>query len=123
MGTATITITVAGMRGISEILGPVFLALVLTIAVHPLRLLDKRMPGWLVTVIVLVTVYAFLIGFAVGLLVATAQFAELLPTYKEEMTSTIQDITNWLAHLGVDQAQITAIGDSFDVGKLIGLRR
>ena len=122
MGTATVTITVAGMRGFSEILGPVFLALVLTIAVHPLRswLEGRRMPGWLVTVIVLVTVYAFLIGFAVALLVATAQFAELLPTYKEEMTSTIQDIANWLSHLGVDQAQITAIGDSFDVGRLIG---
>lgn len=121
LGTATITITVAGMRGLADILGPVFLALVLTIAVYPLRswLQRKGLPGWASTVITLVTVYAFLIGFALALLVATAQFAELLPTYKEEMTSTIDDVTSWLTHLGVDQSQIDAIAGSFDVGKLL----
>jgi AI-2 transport protein TqsA len=37
LGTTAASITVAGMRGFSSLLGPVFLALVLTIAVHPFR--------------------------------------------------------------------------------------
>ncbi len=121
--TAAATITVAGMRSFSDILGPVFLALVLTVAVHPMRswLRGKGLPAWAASLIILVTVYTFLVAFILALLVALAQFAELLPTYKDELTSTINDVTGWLTHLGVDQAQINTIADSFDVGKLAGL--
>jgi AI-2 transport protein TqsA len=113
-GTAAATITVAGMRGIAELLGSAFLALVLTIAVHPLRgwLRGRGLPGWLATVAMIVTV------FALALVVATARFAALLPTYKEEMTSTIQHVTSSLSHLGVADEQISAIAGSFDVGKV-----
>jgi AI-2 transport protein TqsA len=119
-GTATATITIAGLRGISSLIGPVFLALVLTIAAHPLRgwLQSRRLPGWLATVATTLTVYVFLFVFALALIVATAEFASLLPTYKDELASTIQDVTSWLKKLGVDEDQIKAISGSFDVGKL-----
>ena len=112
-----------GCAGFADIFGPMFLALVLTIAVHPLRswLHGKGLPGWASTVITIITVYVFLIGFVVALVVATAQFASLLPQYKDEMTSTVNDVTSWLTHLGVDQKQINAIADSFDAGKLVDL--
>ncbi len=123
LGTAAATITVAGMRSLSGLIGPAFLALVLTIAVHPLRgMMTRRgLPGWLATTILTITVYAFLIGFAVSLVVATARFATLLPSYKAELSSTITDVTAWLKHLGVDEAQIKTIANSFDVGKLASL--
>ena len=122
MGTAAATITVAGMRGIAGLLGPVFLALVLTIAVHPLRswLHGRGLPGWAATATTIVAVYAFLIVFALALVVATARFATILPTYKEELTSSINDVMAWLTHLGVDPDQVEAISGSFDVGKLVG---
>jgi AI-2 transport protein TqsA len=120
LGTAAATITVGGMRSLSSLIGPAFLALVLTIAVHPLRawLKHRGVPGWLTTTLIILTVYLFLILFAVSLVVATAEFAKLIPTYKDELTSTINDIVGWLQHLGVDQAQIDAMAKSFDVGKL-----
>jgi predicted PurR-regulated permease PerM len=123
MGTAAATITVAGLRGIADLIGPVFLALVLTIAAHPLRgwLQRHHLPGWLTTLVMILTVYTLLLVFALALVVATAQFAALLPAYTDEMASTIQDVTSSLKHLGVDEAQITAISGSFDVGQLTDL--
>jgi AI-2 transport protein TqsA len=122
-GTATATITIAGLRGISSLIGPIFLALVLTIAAHPLRgwLQSRHLPGWLATVATTLAVYVFLLLFALALVVATAEFASLLPTYKDELTSTIKDVTSWLKNVGVDEAQIKAISSSFDVGKLADL--
>ena len=123
LGTASATITIAGVRSISSLIGPAFLALVLTVTVHPLRgwLMRKRVPGWLATTLITITVYAFLLGFAVSLVVALARFAALLPQYKAEMTSTVDDIAAWLEHLGVDQTQINEIANSFDVGRLANL--
>ena len=120
MGTAAATITIAGLRGISDLIGPVFLALVLTIAAHPLRgwLQRKRLPGWLATLVMTVTVYIFLLVFAFALVLATAEFAALLPTYKDQLASTVQDVTSWLTNFGVKEAEIEAIASSFDVGKL-----
>jgi AI-2 transport protein TqsA len=120
LGTAAATITIAGIQAMSGLIGSVFLALVLTIAAHPLRgwLQSRNLPGWLATLVMALTVYAFLLFFAIALVVATAQFAALLPTYKDEMASTVDDVTSWLNHLGVDESQIKTISSSFDVGKL-----
>jgi predicted PurR-regulated permease PerM len=67
------------------------------------------------------TVYAFLLAFALALVVATAEFATLLPTYKDELASTVKDVTGWLKSFGVDEAQIKTIASSFDVGRLADL--
>jgi predicted PurR-regulated permease PerM len=123
LGTASVTVTVAGMRGIAGLLGPVFLALVLTIAAHPLRgwLQKKHLPGWLATLVMTVTVYAFIIVFVVALVVGIAQFAALLPTYKDEFASVVEDVGGWLTSLGVDEAQLKAISEPFNLGELAGL--
>ena len=120
LGTAAATVTIAGMHGIAGLVGPAFLALVLTIAAHPLRgwLVRMHLPGWAATLIMTVSVYAFLLGFAVALVIAGAEFATLLPAYRDELESTIQDVIGWLGGLGVDEAQLQAISKSFDVGQL-----
>lgn len=120
LGTAAATITIAGLRGISDLIGPVFLALVLTIAFHPLRgwLRSRHLPGWLATLVMTLTVYVFLLAFALALVLATAEFASLLPQYKDQLESTISDATSWLTNLGVNQAEVEKISSSFDVGKL-----
>ena len=48
VGAAALTIALAGARAIADIVGPVFLALVLTISLHPIRIwLERhRLPGW-----------------------------------------------------------------------------
>ena len=70
---AAIVVVVAGMRAIPGILGPVFLALVLTILVDPIRglLLRHHAPRWLASIA------AFLAGLliVVGLVVAAPRWA------------------------------------------------
>ena len=52
LGLAAVTVTIGGIRAVSDIAAPAFLALVLSIAVHPVRgwLVRHRAPGWLATV-------------------------------------------------------------------------
>jgi predicted PurR-regulated permease PerM len=122
MGMAAVTITVAGLRATSDLIGPVFLALVLTIAAHPLRgwLQRHRLPGWLATLVMTLTVYVFLLLFVWALLLATVEFANLLPQYKDQLASTISDATKWLAKFGINDSELQKISSSFDVGKLAG---
>ena len=49
VGLAASFLVVAGLRGLSDIVGPTFLALVLTIAAQPIRAAAERrgIPGWI----------------------------------------------------------------------------
>ncbi len=120
LGAAAATVTVAGMHGISSLLAPAFLALILTIAVHPIRgwLASKNVPGWVSTLAVIVTVYGILLVFAFALAVSVARFATLVPTYQDQATSAADDATAWLSHLGVGTHQINALSGSVDLDRL-----
>ncbi len=122
-GTSTATITIAGLMGIADLLGPVFLALVLTIAAHPIRgwLRSRHVPSWLATLMMALAVYVFLFAFGLALVLATAEFATLLPTYKDQMAVTAQDATSWLTSLGIAEAEVEKISSSFDIGRLADL--
>ena len=63
IGVAAFTIALAGARSIGDIIGPVFLALVLTVTLHPIRLwLERtRLPGWAVSVLMLLAAYLVIV--------------------------------------------------------------
>ena len=50
---------IAGLHSLTDLVGPVFLALVLTVAAQPLRskLTRRGVPAWLATVLVLLAIY------------------------------------------------------------------
>jgi AI-2 transport protein TqsA len=122
VGLAAAFIVVAGMRTLQDLIGPVFLALVLTIVVHPVRhMIGRRMPDWAATVICLVAMYAVLLGLAFAIAVSAARFATLLPTYQDKFASLLDDATAWLADLGVGNEQLNAISGSFDLSDLSGV--
>lgn len=120
LGVAAATITISGLRAGAGLIGPIFLAMVLTIAAHPLRgwLHEKSVPGWAITLIMIVTVYSILISFAVVLFVATARFATLVPTYADDASAMVDDAASWLSGLGIHDSQIATVEQSFDLGKL-----
>ena len=62
VGGAAIVIVLAGVRTIADIIGPVFLALVITISLHPIRLwLERhRLPEWAASVVLLLAAYLVL---------------------------------------------------------------
>ncbi|MBS44423.1 MAG: AI-2E family transporter [Nocardioides sp.] len=123
VGLAAATITVAGVRGISGIVGPAFLAVVLAITASPVRsgLARRGLPRWVATTVSVLVVYVILLGLAASMLVAIARFAALVPSYQDEMVRLLDDVAVWLEGVGVGSEQTAAILDSFDLGRLAGV--
>jgi predicted PurR-regulated permease PerM len=99
------------------------LALVLTIAVHPLRTYASRfgLPPWAGLLIGVVGVYLLLLLLALALVVAVARFATLLPEYQDEFNDLVQNALDLLRDYGVSSTQINDITKSFDVGQAVSL--
>src|SRR5689334_14801947 len=87
MGLGGATITAFGLAAAQGVVAPIFLALVLTICVHPLRIaLERRgVPRGLATVSVVLAVFILLAAFVTALIVAFAQFAALLPQFAPQI--------------------------------------
>jgi AI-2 transport protein TqsA len=119
---AAAAITIGGLRSASGILGPIFLALVLTILVHPVRtmVLARGAPAWLGTVTAMVTVYLLLLGLGAALVVAVGRFATLVPTYADDFDGLLDDVRTGLSNAGVGSDQTKQLTDSVDLNQLAG---
>ncbi len=116
VGIAAGVVTLAGIRSVASIIAPIFLAVVLIITVHPLRgwLLRKGCPGWLATLMVILGVYAILIGLAVSFVIGVARFASLMPQYTDQINARIADVKATANSMGIDQAQIDKVLKGID---------
>ena len=123
LGAAASVVVLAGLRAVGHLVGPVFLALVLTLLVHPARgwLERRRVPRWAASTICVLTVYSLLLGLTAALAVATGRFATLLPSYQDRLNSLVDDALAWLEDIGVGQSQVQAVLDSLDFSKLSDL--
>jgi len=123
LGAAALTIALAGVRTIADIIGPVFLALVITISLHPIRIwLERhRLPEWAASVVLLLAAYLVLGLLTLALIISVAQLAELLPQYSDQLSQVVTNAGNTLKSLGVQQEQINAVVDAIDPGKLVEL--
>lgn len=120
LSAAGAVVVVAGLRAASDIVGPVMLALALTIVFHPLRAaFERRMPSWAASVLVLVLAYVLILGLTLALVVSVARLAALVPTYATDMDDLVTDVANTLDALGVSEPQLEALAGSFDVGELL----
>ncbi|TCC46095.1 AI-2E family transporter [Kribbella capetownensis] len=116
-------ITAAGLRGFSDIAGPVFLALVLTVAMSPLRrfLIRHGTRRWLAGLVSLVAVNALLLGLAAALAFSIARLATLLPKYQDTFAGLVDDVRGWLADRGIGDQEIQTALQAFDFGTLLNL--
>jgi len=123
-GLAALTITLAGMRSIADIIGPVFLALVITISLHPIRLWLEgrgRLPEWAASIVMLLAACGLLVVLTLALVVAVARLADLLPQYADQMSEGVQDVGDSLRDLGVKQEQLDAVLSAFDSSRIVDL--
>ncbi len=120
---AALVVSIAGVRAVADIVGPAFLALVLTITVHPLRERMRRrgLPDWLSSVLLIVVVYLTLALLTLGLVISVARTASLVSTYTTEINDAWRSLNQTLSDLGVEQAQIDKLTSAFDVGNLVGI--
>ena len=123
LGTAAAIVVLAGIREISSIVGPVVLALVLVIAVSPVRewLTGRRAPTWVIVAIPLALVIVFLLGMVAVLTLSIAQLAQLIPTYSDQLNRLVADAQQWAASLGYGSTEISQALESLDPGQLLQL--
>ena len=123
LGVAAALAAAIGMRQFNNILGPVFLALVLSIAVHPLRsLADRhRWPAWLGIIFALVAVYGIVFGLFAILVIGGIQFATLLQDYAPQFQAFLQQGAQALESVGISQEQIQDFAKELSPSKLVGV--
>lgn len=120
LGGAGAVLVIAGVHLLANLVAPVFLALMLTIAAYPLRpLLTRRgVPGWLAGLVTMLVIYLTLAALVVSILISGGRFVRLIPSYESEWHQALGKVTGWLADRGFDAA---ALNDTRDRTNLDGL--
>ena len=123
LGVAAALGAALGLREFSTILGPVFLALVLSIAVHPVRRFADRhaWPAWLGVILSLLAVHAIVAGLFAILVIAGIQFATLLQDYAPQFQAFLRQAVQVLESVGVSQQQLQDLANELSPSKLVGV--
>jgi predicted PurR-regulated permease PerM len=123
LGAAAVVVVLAGVQAIAWFAGPVFLALIVVITLDPVRtwLLRRGLPRWLTVGVLVVTVYAILVGFFLVFVVSVAQLSALIPRYTGRVDELLRDGLTVLGRFGVGEPELRAMLSSLDTGKLVGL--
>ncbi|WP_433262353.1 AI-2E family transporter [Actinosynnema sp. CS-041913] len=123
LGTAAAVVTGAGVMAMSWLIGPVFLALTLVIAVGPVHtwLRRKGLPGWVAATALVLVVYAILLSLVAVLVVSVAQLATELPHYTGRARELADAAVGELAEFGVGADQLRKVADGLDVGRVAGI--
>ena len=105
-GVAALTIALAGARSIADIIGPVFLALVLTVTLHPIRiwLEGHGVRQVVASIIMLVASYALLILLTLALMVWWPSWPPCSPQYTEQIQVSAASAADTLKNLCVERA-------------------
>ena len=123
VGVAAVLVAALGIQAFAGVFGPVFLALVLSITVQPLRRFPVRhgLPAWLGTALSLVAVYAMVVGLVFILVISGLQLAGLLNDYAPQFEAFVQDLGAALQTAGVSQGELDAVKAALSPSKLIGV--
>ncbi len=120
ISAACVVIVIAGIRSAAGLVGPVMLALALTIVFHPLRAaLKRRLPVWAASVVVLIAAYVLILALTLALVVSVGRLAALIPTYAPDLDELSASVGDRLADLGMAAPQTEAVAESLDVGRVL----
>lgn len=120
LSAACLVIIVAGLRTASGIIGPVMLALALTIVFHPFRaVLGRHIPVWAASIIVVALAYALILSLTLALVISVGRLAALVPTYAPDVDDFLNGLGDRLHDLGVAPSQVDAMTGSLDVNRLL----
>jgi predicted PurR-regulated permease PerM len=122
LGLAATVVAVAGMKAFAAVLGPVVLALTMTVTAGPMIgwLRRRGWPTWAGIAATVVTVYLVLTVFAASVAVSVARLTTLLPTYQDQLDRLVDDVRAALGAVGVGPDQVQQRLHEVDVGGLVG---
>ena len=120
LGLASLVVVLAGVRSIAWLVGPVFLALILVIALAPVQTWMRRRgwPGWLSTLVLILLVYAILLGMIASIVVSIARLATEMPQYANQAQHYVTAATNLLTKFGVGPEQLQSLASQLNWGKI-----
>jgi AI-2 transport protein TqsA len=123
LGIAGALVAALGVRAFSDVFAPVFLGVVLSITVQPLRRLPARrgLPGWLGTLLSLIAVYAIVAALLFILAISGVQLAGLLQDYESQFQAFLNNVNESLENAGFDTSEVQALIAEASPGKLIDL--
>jgi AI-2 transport protein TqsA len=124
LGTACLVIVVGGMKVTAGLLGPVFLALMLTVTISPIAIWMRArgVPLWLAMIANVLAVYLLLGVLGGAMAVSLARLVDLLPQYQQQFVDLRADLAGTLRGLGIDQSQVTAALQKLtDPGRIVGV--
>ena len=123
VGAAAAVVTLAGLHAVANIVGPVFLALTLAIAVSPVRawLARRHAPAVVCVLVPVLLVVVLLLAVIGALVVSVARLATLLPTYAGRFHAMVASLGREMQRLGVDPAQVKHALGGVDPAKLVGI--
>jgi predicted PurR-regulated permease PerM len=123
VGSASAFLVLAGLYFTAWLVGPVFLALIIVIAISPVQCWLRRRgwPAWLTTLVLVVLVVGLLLLFALVIVVSIARLAALLPQYADRADGLLQSLAGSLGQFGVEPAQLQQAVSSIDPAKLVAL--
>ncbi|TJY71462.1 AI-2E family transporter [Arthrobacter sp. CAU 1506] len=121
LALAGATVAAFGIAAIQGIFTPVFLALVITVCVHPMRRWMQRhgVPRGIGTGTTIAASFAVLIGLSVVLLAALAQFSALLPQYAPQLNQLGESIAQLLESAGFGSEQAQTVQQALTPGRII----
>ncbi|NKY51464.1 AI-2E family transporter [Nocardia vermiculata] len=121
LAAAATVVAIAGMKSFAGVLGPAFLALMLTVAVQPLQGWVQRrgLRPWVGMVAAVVAVVVILVALVGALVLSAAQLATQLPEYSDRVDELLDGVRTKLSDAGVDSEQIHNMLGALDVNKLV----
>jgi AI-2 transport protein TqsA len=120
---AAMVITAAGIKAVSSIIGPSFLVLTLVITVQPLRtiLVRRRVPSWLASVVVLLSVYGLLILVLGSTVWSLTRLVNVLPEYTDDFTNLFKSALGQLGRYGIDTTDLQRAIEGFNLSSFTGV--
>jgi AI-2 transport protein TqsA len=121
LGAASAVVVLAGVRATAWLIGPVFLALVVVVALSPVQGWLRRhgWPAWLTTIVLIVLVIGVLAVLALVVVVSLAKLATLLPQYADRADELQASLAAALDRFGVPAGQLQAAAADVDPGRLV----
>lgn len=119
LGLASLVLIVAGLRAVSDLMGPILLSLFVAMVTSPLMqwLKAKGMPGWLAYTLVLLGVVASGLVLILFLAASLTQLSTELPTYRSLIDQQLTDLIQWLDSKGIQGEDIKEL-EWFQPGRI-----
>jgi AI-2 transport protein TqsA len=117
---AAFAIIVAAVKVLSEMVGPIFLAVVLIVTLHPLHgvLVRRRLRSWAASLVVLLASYLIIVALALSVLASIGRLGDLISQYSAELDDDATSFGGWLQDVGVGETQANATAGALDPGRL-----